>query len=168
MTENRLPAELRARLETNPFRHQSNYVEWQGHKLLSETVCKRCGTTLSSIGPDPRIPPRRHELADTTKRTIIMETYTTRLLSSVHDTVKFEVEEVTPGGERHLGLHHTDICRTCKVALIDGVHDIEDVQLMYEADLERMAEADECQDLPEADTLRIIESLMNRRVVRVL
>src|SRR5207249_3828390 len=86
MIENRLPSELRARLETNPFRHQSNYVEWQGHKLLSETVCKRCGTTLSSIGPDPRIPPRRHELADTTKRTIIMETYTTRLLSSVHDT----------------------------------------------------------------------------------
>ena len=102
-------------------------------------------------------------MKDTNTRTIVLERYVSRLHTNQHDTIRFEMEQ---DGQR--GFHHTDICKGCKLALLDGQHDIEDVQQMYEVDLERMAEADEAHRVPESTTLHATTLLAARRVVRVL
>lgn len=175
----RIPPTLAERLKTNPFRRPNAYTEWSGHKLLDRTFCKRCGLTLTAIGPDPRFPPINHELAHTKVRTIIQTVMVARLRTPEFDTIEFEVEEplepFIPEGnetqdtiEPRLGVHRTAICRACKKVLLDGVNDLAEVQHLYEADLENMALADEASGTSAADTNATIGRLATRRVTRVL
>lgn len=179
MIQNRLPNDLLERLETNPFRHPNRYVVWNGHQLLAETVCKRCAAVLTAIGPDPRVTPKVREVKGTSLRTIIHENYVSRLRTADFDTIEFEVEEpvepFVPVAEetrdeepRRLGVHRSSICRSCKVALLDGKNDLTEVQQLYEADLERMAMEDEVHQLNEARTLAILAQLATRKVLRIL
>jgi hypothetical protein len=175
----RLPSELVALLELNPFRHPNRYVPWHKQELLSETTCKKCGTILTAMGPDPRFKPLSRELLATKTRTIIQTTMVSRLRTNAYDTIEFEVEEpVTPfqaeGGETReelepqLGLHRTTICTPCKELLLDGSADLLEVQWLYEADLERMAKEDEVNQVPASQTLEVIRRLAARRVTRVI
>lgn len=179
MIQNRLPNDLLERLETNPFRHPNRYVAWNGHQLLAETVCKRCATVLTALGPDPRLTPRTRELKQTNLRTVIQETFVSRLRTAEFDTIEFEVEEpvedFVPEAEetrdeepRRLGVHRSAICRACKAHLLDGVNDLAEVQQLYEADLERMAMEDEVHQLSEASTLVTLSKLATRKVLRIL
>lgn len=179
MILNRLPNELVLKLRANPFRRPNKYVLWNGHNLLSETVCKRCGLTLTCVGPDPRLTPTSRELKKTNERTIIKEVFVSRLRTPHYDTVEFEVEEPVPvfypiaqetrdDEAPRLGVHRTSICKGCKHALLDGVNDIAEVQQLYEADLERMAAEDEVNLVPEAQSLKLFTQLATRRVLSVL
>lgn len=173
-----LPAALKAALQTNPFRKPNRYVEWHGAMLLAETVCKRCGTVLTTLGPDPRCAPRDRELKGTAVRTIIRETLVARLRTASFTTIEFEVEEPAevfiPEEDEHqdtpaprLGLHRTAICVGCKAALLDGVSDLAEVQQLYEADLERMAIEDALNKVPAEQTLAVLARLSSRNVLRI-
>jgi hypothetical protein len=173
--QERIPHELAARLEGNPFRRQNRYVRWNGQSILAETVCKRCGRTLTALGPDPRFTPQRRELKGTKERTIVLETLVARLRTADFDTIEFEVEEpaevFVPEGDEtqdaqapRLGLHRTAICTPCKKQLLDGVNDISEVQQLYDADLERMAIEDEANCLPVAHTRAVLARLATRKV----
>lgn len=174
-----VPPALAERLKTNPYRRPNAYMVWNGHKVLDRTFCKKCGITLTAVAPDPRFAPLNRELAATKQRTIIQTVMVSRQRTPEFDTIEFEVEEPTPvftpeesetqdEQPRRLGAHRTAVCRTCKRALLDGDHDVQDVQLLYEADLENMAQADEAAGIPAAQTLPTIEQLASRKVTRVL
>lgn len=176
---NRIPDELAARLRGNPFRKPNRYVEHNGHKLLAETVCKLCGTALTAVGPDPRLGPMKRELKNTKVRTVILETYVARLKTAAFDTIRFEVEEpaatFVPEAEETrdaevvgTGAHRTTVCTPCKGKLLDGQHDLDDVQQLYDADLERMAIEDEVNNVPVATTHSVLSRLAARKVTRIL
>ena len=176
---NRIPAELAARLKDNPFRKPNRYVPWNGHKLLAETVCKLCGVALTAMGPDPRLNPMKRELKGTKVRTVILETPVSRLKTPAFDTIRFEVQEPTvafvPEDKETrdaevvgTGAHRTTICTACKGKLLDGQHDLDDVQRLYDADLERMAIEDEVNKVPVTTTRKVLDQLATRKVLRVL
>ena len=176
---NRIPAELAARLKDNPFRKPNRYVPWNGHQLLAETVCKLCGVALTAIGPDPRLGPMKRELKGTKVRTIILETPVARLKTVAFDTIRFEVQEpavafVPEDKETRdaevvgTGAHRTTVCTSCKGKLLDGQHDLDDVQRLYDADLERMAIEDEVNNVPAATTHSVLSRLAARKVTRIL
>lgn len=175
----RIPKDLVGRLQTNPFRRPNRYRIVQGQKVLSETLCKRCGATLTAMAPDPRMRPIRRELKKTKERTIILETFVSRQRTPLYDTIEFEVEEPVPafvpeGNEtrdeepRAIGVHRSSICTPCKRQLLDGVSDLEEVQFLYEADLERMALEDEVNKVPVSTTRKVLDQLATRKVLRVL
>lgn len=176
---NRIPAELQARLRNNPFRKPNRYVDWNGHKLLAETVCKLCGAILTAIGPDPRLGAMRREVKNTKVKTVILETFTARLKTNNFDTIRFEVQEpadvFVPEAEETrdaevagTGAHRTTVCTACKGRLLDGQHDLDDVQRLYDADLERMALEDEVNNVPPATTHAVLSRLAARKVTRIL
>lgn len=160
---NRIPADLAERLKTNPFRKPNRYVDWNGVRLLAETVCKVCGVALTAIAPDPRIPPMKRELKGTKTRTVILETYVSRMKTSAFDTIRFELEE-----KSGLGAHRTVLCTSCKQELLDGKRDLEEVQWMYDADLERIAVEDEVNGVHPERTHSSLVRLAARKVVRIL
>jgi hypothetical protein len=175
----RLPEDLLARLVTNPFRRPNEYTEWAGHRLLNRTFCKRCGLTLTVVAPDPRFPVLNRELAGTKIRTIIQTAMVSRQRTPEFDSIEFEVQEpdevfVPEGDETQditgpkLGAHRTAICKTCKAALLDGHSDLEEVQHLYEADLENMAQSDEAGNVPAEQTLSVLTRLATRKVTRIL
>jgi len=175
----RIPVALAKRLAVNPFRRPNRYVDWNGHKLLAETVCKRCGRVLTAMGPDPRVPPMSREVKGTKVRTIIRETPVCRLRTPDFDVIEFEVEEPLPvfvpegdetqdEHEPRLGLHRTSLCTPCKDSLLDGNHDLEEVQQLYEADLERMATEDEVNRVAPSQTHEVLSRLMTRKVTRIV
>lgn len=175
----RIPDSLAARLKDNPFRRPNQYIKWNGQTIRSAVLCKRCGTALASVAADPRMKPMRREVKGTHERTIILETFVSMMRTPDFATIEFEVEEpvaafVPVGGEtrdeepRALGVHRTVICRKCKDALLDGVDDLVEVQQLYDADLERMAIDDEVNGVPASHTLKVIEQLATRTVLRIV
>lgn len=175
----RLPKELAARLISNPFRRPNRYAVVGGIRVLSETLCKRCGTVLTAVVPDPRLRPIRREVKTADVRTVILETFVSRQRTPHYDVVEFEVEEPIPAFEpegeetrdeepRAIGVHRSAICKACKKALLDGVNDLAEVQQLYEADLERMAQEDEINKAPVSQTLAVLTQLASRKVIRVL
>jgi hypothetical protein len=175
----RLPAELRERLATNRHRIQNRYAQWQNKTVRAETVCKCCGTTLAAVAPDPRIPPLTRELRGTNIRTVLQTTFVSLQRTDQYDTILFEVEEpndafTQEAGETKdeepilLGLHQTAVCKGCKVKLLDGTSDVQDVQHLYDADLERMAAEDDLHGVPVQQTLGVLRRLLKRRVVRIV
>ncbi len=175
----RLPPDLLDRLQSNPFRRSNNYVWWNGHRVLAETLCKRCGVALTVLGADPRIPPRIREVMDCNVRTVIHEFLSTRLRTAEFDTIEFEVCQPAPevvleeGVTRdevpdQYGVHRTDICRACKAYLLDGKGDLVEVQQLYDADLERMAIDDDVNLRPWQATLSVLTLLAARTVTKVL
>lgn len=175
----RLPAELRERLATNRHRIQNRYVQWQTKTLRSETLCKCCGAVLAAVAPDPRIPPLSRELKGTNVRTVIQTTFVSLQRTDQYDTILFEVEEPNDGFEQEagevkddepvlLGLHQTAVCKGCKAKLLDGTSDVQDVQDLYDADLERMAAEDDLHGVPPQQTLGVLRRLLKRRVVRIV
>lgn len=176
---NRIPDSLAERLKTNPFRRPNRYRIVQGQKVLSETLCKRCGDTLTALAPDPRMRPIRRDVKGTKEKTIVLETFVSRQRTPRFDTIEFEVEEpiaafVPEGGEtrdeepRAIGVHRSAICTSCKHALMDGVNDLDEVQQLYDADLERMAIEDEVNKVPVTTTRKVLDQLATRKVLRVL
>lgn len=175
----RIPKELADRLATNPFRRPNRYVVVAGRRILSETLCKRCGDVLTAVVPDPRLRPIRREVKTQDVRTVILETFVSRQRTPNYDTIEFEVEEpiadYVPEAEetrdeepRLIGVHRSAICKKCKKALLDGVNDLAEVQQLYDADLERMAQEDEVNRAPVAGTLAVLTQLASRKVLRVI
>lgn len=127
---------------------RQRFIDWHGAKLLAETYCF-CGKVLTAMGPDPRVPPMSRELAATNVRTVIRETFVSRLRTADFATIEFEVEEppeaFIPDADEsqdthssRLGVHRTTVCKACKTALLDGQHDLEDVQRLYDQDVQAM------------------------------
>jgi hypothetical protein len=178
--EQRIPADLMGRLVENPYRHPNRYVQQGSHRLLAETTCKVCGTALTAIMPDPRIPSSKRELRDTNVRTVIIETFVCRHRTEAFDTIEFEMDEPTPefvpegdetkdAGPALKSAHRSAICQACKAKLLsDEVPDLLQVQQLYEADLERMAVEDDVNGRPVTHTLSILGWLSQRKVTRIL
>ncbi len=174
----RIPAELAIRLEGNPYRRENIYVQHGGHRILHATVCKGCGVKLTDTVPDPRIPSRRETLKDTDQKTVILETYVSRMKTSAFTTLDLEVEEpvvpfVPVGNETRepqdprRGIHSTTMCKGCKKHLIEQGGPAHG-QMIFDADLERMAIEDDVHNKPVEHTRDVLGKLLRRSVVRII